>query len=638
MVFRKKICFSAIAAIILLNVASATEKSNILSLSLGDLYVTGRGMEKMDSPEAVEAGLTTWKSMYRIGIVNWRFIDFQMDHFNKGGGYIAWHFKEYTAMRKRFNDNKTALEVCRKLGLKFILNFSFNDGMWPRNPDGYKGVYYCLQNRLFVEHPEYQEVDKNGVYHWGYLDLSNPQARKVMIGYIKHYLDTLHADGIYLNSRSHSGVYSQDKHYKPGPHHADRFGFGKNLVAEFKRRYGIDITADERFDYESDRFAPNCAEVENWRKLRGEYFEIFYKEVREAIGKDKMLILSLPLGNYMGSSGGNIFVNHERIIRSGVADGILLGVSSGYVPVKMQRKLGYLSSEAHEANYNVPTFHEYLEKYGKLAADNKVKLYSNQRSAYRKKDQAVIDKTAYHTGISIHLVSLQPHPILSDSQDLRPAKGVFSAETVVCPYKTERLGELLSKYNHRIPNDKGRGWSLRCAYENYNKKLPLRAEFRVNLYGKFNNCMQHKDFFVWSKAVIPFEKFTHIGGTVDMEKNELRLYVNGKLDNVVPIPAGMIMSQNVDTDFTIGCYSGSRNVAFSGLVDMVRISHAAIPETGKIPVYTGKEPGTKVFYNFDNGVTPQVKPADSQFEFIGIEKFGEGLNGGKALEYARGAK
>ena len=31
------------------------------------------------------------------------------------------------------------------------------------------------------------------------------------------------------------------------------------------------------------------------------------------------------------------------------------------------------------------------------------------------------------------------------------------------------------------------------------------------------------------------------------------------------------------TDFTIGCYSGSRNVAFSGLVDMVRISHAAIP-------------------------------------------------------------
>lgn len=34
MVFRKKICFSAIATIILLNVASATEKSNILRLPL----------------------------------------------------------------------------------------------------------------------------------------------------------------------------------------------------------------------------------------------------------------------------------------------------------------------------------------------------------------------------------------------------------------------------------------------------------------------------------------------------------------------------------------------------------------------------------------------------------------------------
>jgi len=32
-----------------------------------------------------------------------------------------------------------------------------------------------------------------------------------------------------------------------------------------------------------------------------------------------------------------------------------------------------------------------------------------------------------------------------------------------------------------------------------------------------------------------------------------------------------------------------------------------------------------------------VKPADSEFDFIGVEQFGSGIKGGKALEYARGA-
>ena len=635
---RKQLAAAVCAALLAAGCAGAAEKGNLLSLSLGDMYARGRGAEKMDSPEAVELGISTWAKQYRIGIVVWRFNDEHTENFVMSDkGYVGWQAREYEAMRKRFDDNAAGLAVSHRLGLKFILNFTFNDGGWPQNPDGYAKVYYCFQDKNLIAHPEYQEVDKRGVYHYGYLDLSNPDARKVMVDRVASWCRRLGADGIYLNTRSHSGVYSMDRNYKPGPHHADRFGFGKNLVAEYKKRYGIDIMTDERFDYTSDKFAPDSVEVENWRKLRGEYFEIFYREVREALGRDKMLIIGLPLGNYMGSSGGNIFVDHERILKSGIADGIALGTCSGYVPKNLQRKLGYRSSEATEANYNVPTLDEYLAKYGQLAKANGVKLYGRYSSVYRKSTQEKIDADPCLEGIFIHQLSLQPLAILSDAPELRPEQGVFSAEAVVKPYKTSHAGQILSKYDHTIPGDAGRGWVLTCEYENYKSNQPFRALFRVNLYGKIDGRVRHKDFEVWSNAVIPFEEWAHIGGTLDMDKREIRLYVNGKLDKTVPIPEECVLSQNKDVDFDVGCYSGSRTVVFSGLIDTVRISHAPIAETGAIPVYTGKEPATKVFYRFDGSMKPLVKPAASVFEQTGVEQYGEGFRGGKALEFARGA-
>ena len=122
-----------------------------------------------------------------------------------------------------------------------------------------------------------------------------------------------------------------------------------------------------------------------------------------------------------------------------------------------------------------------------------------------------------------------------------------------------------------------------------------------------------------------------------MEKNELRIYVNGKLDNTIAIPENAVLTQNNTTDFAIGCYSGTRTVPFSGLIDMVRISHAPIAESASIPSYTGKEAATRVFYNFDGTVAPQVKPADYEIEFVGIAQFGQGVIGGRVLKYDRGA-
>lgn len=614
----------------------ANAAENMLSLSLGDLYAIGRGDERVDTPERIENAVRQWKEMFDCKIVLWRIEDMHLDFFETApSGYIGNHIAKVRAMRARFDNHKAGREAAHKNGMKFFLNLSFNDGGWPQVVDGYK-VYYCYQDKVLIEHPEYQEVDKRGVYHYGYLDLSNPDARKYMVERIAKYVKDLQADGLYLNSRSHSGVYSQDKHYKPGPHHADRFGFGKNLVAEYQRRYGIDITTDPRFDCTSDEFAPESAEVENWRKLRGEYFITFYKEIKAAIG-DKTLILSLPLGKYMGSSGGNIYVDHERIIKERIADFLAVGVSSGYVPTNLQRKLGYLSSEAHEANFNVPTFARFCEKYGKLAAENNIQFYTLQQYAYNKKIAEAIDKNPYHKGMMISHLTLQSLGVFADAPSLRPMQGVFSVEAVAKPAKTKYFGQLLSKYNHRDTESMQRGWNLTVTPDN--KKQNLTVDFRVQLrwpLPKIKDPAKYpaRDVNLRADVRVNYNEWCHIGGTVDMENSKIYIYVNGKLAGSQDIPKGSYMNQNTQTDLCIGAYSGYRSVTYAGLIDYVRISHAPIREHNGIPDYTGEEPGTKLLIYFDNTIRPIVPLEDSELEFLRPPQFREGRNGRKALYFS----
>jgi len=619
---------------------TAHARQNVLALSVGDLHAVGRGAARLDTKENVRKALTFWAKRYNIDIVNWRHVDVHDDYFvTSKAGYMGWADRQVKAMRKIFNDNAAAREVCRELGLKFYINLTFNDGGWPARPEGYK-VYYCMQDKALIANPELQEVDKNGIYHWGYLDLSNPAARKLWVDRIVEQMEKLQADGLYLNTRSHSGVYSQDRRYKPGSHHADRFGFGKNLVAEYKKRYGIDIMTDERFDYTSKEFAPQSAEVENWRKLRGEYFIIFYKEIKTAL-KGKGFIIGLPLGNYMGSSGGNIYVDHQRLITERIADTLALGVSSGYVPLKKQRQLGYLTSEAREANYNVPTFEEYLQKYGELAQKHQVRLMDNSvLPAYTKALQKRVDSTAYHGGLFLGGPNVSPLIAVSDDPALRPQEGVFTAEALVYNYPESRPGRIMSKYSHkdRIPNS-GRGWELACSWDTNNKEKIFRAIFRVELVRKVKGKKVRRDIEISSQEIIKHNEWVHIAGTLDMQKDLLNIYVNGKLSKSMPIHKDEVLNQNFRNELVIGGYGGTRSNAFTGLIDYVRISNAYPTANGKIPQYTGQESDTVLFFDFEKSIQPVVKPASSTVECIGITDFKPGYNTNTiALEYPAGAQ
>ena len=617
-------------------IGSVNAAENIISLSLGDLYATGKGIGRVDTPENIEKAISSWSRMNDANAVLWRITDVHIDHFDGAKtGYIKWHYDKVKEMRKKFDNNAIGRQICNKLGLKFYLNFSFNDGGWPQVCDGYR-VTYIYQDKHLMAHPELQEVDKRGVYHYGYLDLSNPEARKFIIERILKYMKITKADGLYLNSRTHSGVYSSYPGYKPGPHHADRFGFGKELVKEYKKRYGIDITKDPRFDYKDPKFAPKSVEVENWRKLRGEYFLTFYKEVRKAIG-DKTLILSLPLGNYMGSSGGNIYVDHERIINEKLGDILQLGVASGYVPIGKHRQLGYLSSEARDANYNVPTIGAYLKRHGKKLQEKNIKIYTFSDAPYSPAMKKIIDDTPHYTGYTISLLPNVCHPVLPDTQALRPTKGVFSCEAIICPsYAGYSLGRILSKYNHKIAKPLQRGWEFIVEQKPRSKTHDLHLKFRafgvIPEKGVPYVRLKKKDFTILSDEVIPFNKWSHVGATWDSDNGKLSLYINGKRVKTVNIPKGTYFLQNEMTPCYIGSYAGDFGYPYHGMIESVRISTRPIPEVGKIPDYTGKEEGTLMFVDFSKGNSkPVVEIPGAKMKYLLPPELKNGRDGRKAL-------
>ena len=453
-----------------------------------------------------------------------------------------------------------------------------------------------------------------------------------MVERLVKYVNDLKADGIYLNSRSHSGLYSSHAISKyPGPHHADRFGFGKELVKEYKKRYGIDITKDPRFDYKDPKFAPKSIEVENWRKLRGEYFLTFYREVKKAIG-NKILILSLPLGDYMGSSGGNIYVDHEKIIKEKLGDILVLGVSSGFVPIGQQRKLGYLSSEAHEANFNVPTLEQYTKRYGELAKARGIKLYTFQHNTYTRDFQKAVDKNPYHTGIMFQHLPLQCHPEYSDVPGLRPQKGIFSVEAIVKPTVFGGSGRVLSKYAHS-GRPSPRGWELYFTQDRKTQKnnVHFRAFLRYpkgNLKPAF---YPEKDVNLKADIQVPLGEWCHIGGTIDMIANKMYIYVNGKEAGSVDIPAGAYVHQNTNLPLKVGVYAGDATYAFRGLIDSFRISNKHIPANGKVSAYTGKEAGTTFFVDFNKNVQPVVNKINSKVSYDMTPVFKDGRKGRKAI-------
>ena len=112
---------------------------------------------------------------------------------------------------------------------------------------------------------------------------------------------------------------------------ADQFGFGKPIVEEYKRRYGVDILR-QQFD------------LEKWRRLCGEYLTQFIRELGKMVAaRKKEFLVGIPQGDYLGLPNSNMHVDWRTWVRDRLVDGLVVGVVTGKFIFPERVGYGYLT-------------------------------------------------------------------------------------------------------------------------------------------------------------------------------------------------------------------------------------------------------------------------------------------------------
>ena len=564
--------------------SSGADRNNLIYVSWGDQIMDATGDAQLDTEDKIGRCIAGWDEHYDAGTVLWRGASvyikehYEQRHFK---GSISKYYAKVDEVESRFQPVQVARRETRKHGQRMLIYMTVFDHGAPTNVL-YGGTQpFPWQDRATIAHPEWQEVDLRGNRHYGVLDFAWPEARALMVERIRDYVKRFDCDGAYVCTRTHS---------LPALH-ADQFGFGPHIAAEFLRRAGIDILRDPRFDYTSSAYAPDDAAVEQWRRLRGEYVVQFYRELRAAL-PGKEIITGIPRGRFLGPPYGNLYLDWESLVKERLVDGLVLGVNSGvglHPPLYVShRKIGYRSSE--DDGIAIPANKQCVEEvYGPLCREHGTRLYL--KSGFSKRMARWVEDEPHLTGLMLGCPSSVPAPSLRHDPALDFKGGEMTVEAFFKPdaagYK--RWQRVLSKYNHENDNLE-RGWEWIV--------LPGgRFRFRLNLCG--DAPAAGTEITVESKAPLAAGQWTHVATVYDRPKREARLYLDGRLEASRPIP-DLPLRSNPDQDLVLGRYAGASTGDCQGLLDVLRISTSALSFEG-VPgaPYKGEEPGTLALYHFD---------------------------------------
>lgn len=588
---------------------SLNAAENLINVSWGDSIMVGSGISKLDTPEKVIESVKTWGEAFDGKIIIWRVSSdvIEREYLKRPTKFQQEYDAKVASVAALFNPVSAAKEAAKKNGQEFYIYLTFLDHGAPDTIKYADHNTFPWQDKVFIEHPEYNEVALDGTYQYGVPDLSNDDFRKMMIKRLLSYMTEYDPDGLYLCSRTHSNPAI----------HGDQFGFSPKIVAEYQKRYGIDITKDKRFDYKSPEYAPKSKEVQAWRDLRGEYFVLFIKELRQALD-DKKLLLAVPRGKTLQAPYGNMTIDKKTIIENNLVDGVVTGVYAGkflYPNRKTSHsKLGYLESD--EENFNVPTPEKeiaILKSYAKNKKNFKV-YYSI--SFYGGLDIAGANGSMFSSP------TCQPTPVVKDNGHFYSKS--FTVEGFFKLSKTQghfsEYPRLVSKYSH--VNNTTRGWELLC-----NKDRTI--QFRTNLVTAQG---ARKDLVLNTQYKVTPGEWVHIAAVFDDVKKEKRIYVNGKLEATQIFDAVYSLSNNKTVDMVVANYSHGNESRV--MIDELRVtSNNTFKGVPKKP-YTGKEAGTKVLFHFDVAKEKENTPRGIKVKYMATPVLSEGVFG-KALDLTR---
>jgi hypothetical protein len=412
---------------------------------------------------------------------------------------------------------------------------------------------------------------------------------------------------LYLCSRSHSNPAV----------HGDQFGFRPKIVAEYQKRYGIDITKDKRFDYKSPEFAPNSKEVQAWRDLRGEYLVLFLKELRQALG-DTKLIFAVPRGKTLQAPYGNMTVDKKTILENNLVDGMVTAVYSGkgLYPRRTtpHGKLGYLESD--EEHYNVPAPEKEIALLKSYAKNNKnIKFYYN---IYTFSNTLIKGSV----GGMFASPTCQPTPIIKEKGGLYrksfTVEGFFKIKKEQGDFSVNP--RLVSKYAHTTADM--RGWEVYCTQQG-------NVVFRTNLVDAKGN---RKDLALTTQKAIVHDKWVHIACVLDDVKKEKRVYIDGELAGTQAFDKNYSLSNNKYIDLVVANYSNGNESRI--LIDELRLTTSTVFKGVPKKPYTGREFGTQFLFHFDEPKEKVKTPPGVQIQYLASPVLVEGVFG-KAMDLTK---
>ncbi len=233
--------------------------------------------------------------------------------------YYDWWTNWIRHLTDEVRTDELAVDAARRRGMQIYVFDSLFDHGSPGDVGGCGRFPYASEDRLRIKHPKWRPVDRWGERTCaGPIEFCYPKARRALVdeyvrGVVEHDYDGL---------CFYTYVENMAVRY------ADEFGFNAPIVAEFKRRHGVDIRT-QPFDREA------------WHRLRGEYLTQFIRELHASLAAEgkKLSVTIRPdqpnvpqrwFGNGVDLPGaGMIYMDWEGWVAEGIVDEVFVWLGPG---------------------------------------------------------------------------------------------------------------------------------------------------------------------------------------------------------------------------------------------------------------------------------------------------------------------
>lgn len=205
------------------------------------------------------------------------FADRQGRMLDTGVGNIPSFIPRMALVMEDIDPLRECVEACHRYGMECWA--------WVTTWDS---KYYAPPEEFFQRHPEYTWVSRDGSTHIeGVPCYAYPQVREYRLNQMRELVREYDIDGIYLSMRSHSSWPHRGVHSQPVADSGARgYGYNAPVVAEYRRRYGIDPREVPYDSLEALRFV----------QLKAEFFKTWLADVHaltQASGVDLAMNTSL---------------------------------------------------------------------------------------------------------------------------------------------------------------------------------------------------------------------------------------------------------------------------------------------------------------------------------------------------------